>query len=101
VISKKELEKARLALELAKARVMPEVRELDSLEDLVLLENDRLYHNSYGYSNEAHGILFQTKEFALKLMEEHGSHSAIEIAGLMHGAIANAQSSISIRRRFE
>jgi len=60
----------------------------------------RLYDNDSGYSPEALHITNKAARFCEDLMKSYPEFNLIEITGLIHGAVAEAQCTVSLQRRF-
>jgi hypothetical protein len=58
-----------------------------------------VYHNEHGYSPDALHIIDEASKFCEALMKEHPEFNLIEVTGLIHGGVAEAQCSVSLQRR--
>ncbi|MBV1929319.1 MAG: hypothetical protein KUG81_07400 [Gammaproteobacteria bacterium] len=60
-----------------------------------------VYHNEHGYSPEALDIINKALRFSEDLMKDYPEFNLIEVTGLIHGGVSEAQCSVSLQRRFD
>lgn len=60
-----------------------------------------LYDNREGYSTEALRLVEHVRSFAESILTDYPDCNALELSALMHAAIDEARTRVSLRRRLD